>query len=137
MASPWAPPPFTPTGVCTCTPRHSPRLMVIEDHHIEPLSWGGPDVAANKVRVCPNTHYGTHALLNEYVRHKGAPPPTIVTLYTKPAQLLASMAWKLRDPSHPTPYWMPAAAPIHVEEIDGVSRVAEMMRWPEATVPRA
>jgi hypothetical protein len=86
--------------------------MVVETHHILPVSWGGADVVANKVRVCPNTHYGAHALLNEYVHHGATPPPTILTLYTKPAQLLASLAWSQRQPGHPTPYWTPAPVPI-------------------------
>jgi hypothetical protein len=109
--APWSPPPFDPAGECTCTPRHSPRLMVTETHHRLPLSWGGADVAANKVRVCPNSHYGTHALLNEYVHHQGTPPPTVLAMFTAPARLLAAQAWAERIPNHPTPYWLHKESP--------------------------
>lgn len=73
-----------------------------------PLSWGGADVDANKVRICPNTHYGTHALLNEYVHHGGTPPPTVLIGFTRVAQWLAAYAWDHRPPGHPTPFWAPA-----------------------------
>lgn len=44
---------------------HVHREMVPqEDHHVWPLGDGGPNVAANKVRVCANAHYSIHAYLD-------------------------------------------------------------------------
>ncbi len=54
-------------ATCPCARRHSPPAIVIEEHHVLPLSWGGPDVPANKVAICAQTHFTTHALLNLYV----------------------------------------------------------------------
>jgi hypothetical protein len=107
MTKPWSPPAYLPSGSCICTRRHSPRLVVVETHHIVPLSWGGANSTVNKARVCPNTHYGTHALLNEYVRDGGRPPLKVLALYTEPMKVLAAMAWALHEPDHPTPYWLP------------------------------
>jgi hypothetical protein len=125
-------PPFNPTARGAAVR----QWVVSESHHLLPLSWGGPDEPENLSRLSAQLHYDAHACMNEYVRHNGQPPPSVLAVYSTKAQDLAAYAWGQRDPSHPTPYWMPAAAPIHVEEVDGVGRVAVLMGWPEVTIPR-
>lgn len=54
--------------VCLCRSVHSPHPLELEVHHIWPLGMGGPDVAANKIPVCPTTHTNTHELLRIFMR---------------------------------------------------------------------
>jgi hypothetical protein len=35
-------------------------MVSYEIHHVFPREFGGPDVAANKVRICPNAHSDIH-----------------------------------------------------------------------------
>lgn len=46
----------------------------LENHHVWPLGDGGPDVAANRVRVCANAHSSTHDLLNRMRKTGGRVP---------------------------------------------------------------
>lgn len=48
--------------------KHNPAYAFSEAHHIVPLSWGGADVPANKINLCPNHHYAIHFVLDEYVK---------------------------------------------------------------------
>lgn len=45
-----------------------------EDHHVWPLGYHGPDVAANKVRICCNAHSDAHYYLEYLLRHNGQRP---------------------------------------------------------------
>lgn len=69
---------------CTGTGRHSPKPARTVLHHVVPLSWGGPDVPANKVVLCDNHHYGAHTAIDEYVRLSEKSWPT----WTHPAPAL-------------------------------------------------
>lgn len=91
---------------------HSPPVVVTQIHHVLPLSWGGTaaapptmGVGLNTVEVCPNTHYATHALLNEYVHVGGIPSRTTLKAFPDFARKLAVLAWENRLPGHPTPFW--------------------------------
>jgi hypothetical protein len=91
---------------CACVADHRPSPLVLHSHHIVPLSWGGPDVAANRVTICPNCHTSTHMLLDQHValgreplRREmqakfGCVPNWLV-------RALAARAWAQR-PEHPT-----------------------------------
>jgi hypothetical protein len=57
--------------VCANPIRHTPTPMVLERHHIQPLSWGGPNTPDNLVLVCSNCHQGTHTALNALVAYHG------------------------------------------------------------------
>lgn len=42
-------------------------------HHVQPLGMGGPNLASNRVEVCPTGHANVHAVLAALVFDK--PPP--------------------------------------------------------------
>lgn len=44
---------------------HRPKPLRIEIHHIQPLGMAGPNVAANKVSICPSGHFNVHRLLDD------------------------------------------------------------------------
>lgn len=90
---------------CGCVQHHSPPAIVIEMHHILPLSWGGTSTPANKVAVCAQTHYTIHFILNEFVRRNQIAPRN--RHWPPYAYALAVRAWDERIPEHPTPYWLP------------------------------
>lgn len=56
-------------------------LVPIEVHHIHPLGMGGPDVAANRVRVCANGHSSTHYALDLLRAYRGRPPWRLYVRY--------------------------------------------------------
>lgn len=91
--------------ICPCVKRHSPPAVVIEQHHVLPLSWGGPDTPANKVAICAQTHFTIHALLNQYVHTGDTPSRGELNQFPPYARILAAQAWQQRIPGHPTPYW--------------------------------
>jgi hypothetical protein len=48
---------------------HKHRSMVpLEDHHIHPLGYHGPNVASNKIRICANAHSDAHYLLERMLK---------------------------------------------------------------------
>lgn len=78
--------------VCANTIRHAPRPMVLERHHLQPRSWGGPDTDENIVRVCSLCHSNGHTALNACVRHGGIPPREVWELFDAYARWLATEA---------------------------------------------
>ncbi len=61
----------------TCSLHRHREDVPEEDHHVWPLGMGGPDVAANKERVCANGHGMVHyylALLFKAERTGGSIP---------------------------------------------------------------
>lgn len=88
---------------CTCVKDHNPNPMVIETHHVVPLSWGGLRETQNQVQVCPSTHYNIHHLLNEYVHTQGNPRWDVLRHFGKMARDLARQGWESRIPGNPTP----------------------------------
>lgn len=51
-------------STCEVHTRHSPRSLRIEVHHIQPRGMGGPDIASNRVSVCPTGHFNIHHVLD-------------------------------------------------------------------------
>jgi len=49
---------------CSVHSYHWPPSLAVDEHHVWPLGMGGPDVAANKIWVCPTGHRNIHASLN-------------------------------------------------------------------------
>lgn len=73
---------------------HKHRSMVpLEVHHIWPLGDGGPDVAANKITVCANAHYSTHALLDLYRKTDGQVAWEIRREFGTKIRALALQGW--------------------------------------------
>lgn len=87
--------------VCPCSKRHSPRVVATDTHHILPLSWGGPNVAANRVELCPTTHRQVHRLLDAYVAAGNVPAASVMARYNDLTRALAARAWDQR-PAVPT-----------------------------------
>jgi len=86
---------------CACSKRHSPRVVATDTHHILPRSWGGPDVASNRVEICPTSHRQIHRLLDAYVTADATPSRTVCGQYNALTQELAARAWAQR-PAIPT-----------------------------------
>lgn len=59
----------------TCAVHVHDSPVPLEDHHIHPLGYHGPDTAANKARVCSNAHGDTHYYLEYLLKHNGQRPP--------------------------------------------------------------
>lgn len=88
---------------CAVHRSHVPSHHNVAHHHILPKSWGGQDVETNVVVICPTGHENVHTLLNEYVRHDGAPPWSIRMTFSVVERRLAEMAWEQRPTTNP-PY---------------------------------
>jgi hypothetical protein len=52
---------------------HRPPVLETEVHHVQPLGMGGPDVAANRIPVCPTGHANIHCYLRALARGKPLP----------------------------------------------------------------
>lgn len=48
---------------CVCVSQHRPPPLELNVHHILPVFLGGPDVADNKITICPTTHANVHEIL--------------------------------------------------------------------------
>lgn len=64
----------SPAGpkVCVCVRVHRPRILRVDAHHVQPVSWRGPDTQANLVYVCSNCHVAAHLAL-DVLRAAGGP----------------------------------------------------------------
>lgn len=48
---------------------HTHREYVpLEEHHVWPVGTGGPNVKANRIRICSNAHSACHDLLSKMVK---------------------------------------------------------------------
>ncbi len=54
-------------GACRCVSEHRPAILQADGHHVWPRGMGGPDIEANIVDVCPNTHRNAHEILATFV----------------------------------------------------------------------
>lgn len=55
---------------------HWPPVLETEVHHVWPQGMGGPDVAENRVRICPQGHTNIHVVLRALARGRAAPKAT-------------------------------------------------------------
>ena len=53
-----------------CAAHKHDSLVPLEDHHVHPLGYHGPDVKANKVRICANAHSDAHYMLELMLKKK-------------------------------------------------------------------
>lgn len=68
----WANRTMIPEGVrmdTTCSVHKHDEWVPVELHHVWPLGMGGPDKPANKVPLCANGHYATHAFIDLLIRY--------------------------------------------------------------------
>lgn len=79
---------------CEMHREHIPKTHVNQVHHVWPLSEGGPDIADNKVVICPTGHYSVHDLLDHYKMLMGTVPWEILKRYTREERNLAELGWK-------------------------------------------
>jgi len=76
-------------------------VVATDTHHILPRSWGGPDVASNRVEICPTSHRQIHRLLDAYVTAGAKPAASVLAMYNDLTRALAAQAWDQR-PAIPT-----------------------------------
>ena len=69
--------PAAKRAVCGNPIKHAPAPAVVQKHHIQPKSWGGPDAKSNLIDLCGTCHDGIHAALNACVRANGPPPSAV------------------------------------------------------------
>ena len=72
---------------------HRPRVVDIDVHHIWPMGQGGPDIALNRVAICPTGHRNVHELLREYMHRGGDVPWEVRRLYAPGERRLAKLGW--------------------------------------------
>ena len=56
-------------ATCLCQTTHRPQPLEYAEHHIWPQGMGGPDVASNRVWLCPTAHYNVHELLRLFIKN--------------------------------------------------------------------
>lgn len=74
---------------CRCVKRHNPEPLEPERHHVWPLGNGGPDVAANRVWLCPTTHTNAHEILRHFMREGYHHWSTVLRMYDEPVSRVA------------------------------------------------
>lgn len=65
----------------------------LDVHHVWPKGMGGPDVAANRVTVCPNAHGAIHEYIRQLIKHGGVVPPDEVHHFGRKVRVLAIRGW--------------------------------------------
>lgn len=90
-----APQLLTTTRPCTVHRTHTPTSHINHKHHVWPLGHNGPDVAENKIVVCPTGHYNIHRLLEEYLAGAGVPPPySVLKQFSRGERELAKLGYE-------------------------------------------
>ncbi len=79
---------------CTCVENHVPSVIDPEIHHIWPSYANGPDVAENRVNLCPTAHSAVHWLLRRYEKAGGLPPWEDRRRLNPYLRHLADIGWK-------------------------------------------
>lgn len=79
---------------CSAHRTHLPSIRIgnsftVEEHHIWPLGHDGPDVAANRVWLCPTGHSRVHELLTAWLAAGGRPSWKVLVWYGQAERELA------------------------------------------------
>lgn len=85
--------PLTTSKPCEIHKTHVPKSHVNHVHHIWPLGDGGPNVAENRIVVCPTGHMNIHSLLDEYRRCQGTPARFVLSHYATREREMAALGW--------------------------------------------
>lgn len=64
-----------------CFAHNHDHLVPLEDHHVWPLGYHGPNTAANRRKGCANTHSDTHYFLELLLKNNGKVTWTIARTY--------------------------------------------------------
>ncbi len=114
--------PPKPPPSCPCVKTHSPKVMSFDVHHIQPRSWDGPDIAENRITVCPATHRNAHGVLDLMVKFKGNPPKDRLAAYPKFSRDLAMQGYRKYQATHenaiPTKYTLDTTHDSHMVSAD-------------------
>jgi hypothetical protein len=84
-----------PEAFCACVAGHTPKVVVFHEHHIVPISYGGPNTPENLVLLCPTGHATVHKLLAQYEKYDGTPPWAIRQLANPYLRAIAETGWNL------------------------------------------
>ena len=79
---------------CEIHRSHSPNVHEPDVHHVWPRYAGGPDVADNRIVLCPTGHRNVHELIREYEKYDGEPPWSVRQHYGPAERWLARRAWE-------------------------------------------
>lgn len=85
---------------CAIHVSHSPSitradgLFTVERHHIHPLEFDGPNVAANLIYLCPTSHTGVHELLRHMIKNAGVAEWRIRQHYGPAERALAAEGYR-------------------------------------------
>jgi hypothetical protein len=77
----------------TCALHAHREWVPMEDHHVWPKGMGGPDIAANKIRVCANAHYTIHAYFDLLIRYGEQVPADQRKHFSPGARHWATTGW--------------------------------------------
>lgn len=108
----------TGTVTCPCVSRHVPRPVVLHNHHIIPLSYGGPNTAENKILICPTAHYNIHKLLWHYNKNDGLPPGSVRKHFSDFVQEYAARGWAGRTRWAIEEGELSGVAPLNTDYVD-------------------
>ena len=79
---------------CQVHQTHKPHSHLNHHHHVWPLSLGGPDKPENIIVSCPTGHYNIHALLDQYVVHRGEVPWSVIRPYSYEERAYAKLGYE-------------------------------------------
>ena len=91
---------MTVSQPCLVHKTHAPTPKVNCVHHVWPKGKGGPNIAANRVVVCPTGHYNIHSLLAEYEKASGDPGSKVRSHYSELEIELAALGWQRMSQGH-------------------------------------
>ena len=86
--------PQTTSAPCLHHRSHSPEPKQNHFHHIQPLSWNGPDTAANRTTLCPTSHANTHLILDQWRKANDEPPWEFLKHYGPAERELARLGFE-------------------------------------------
>lgn len=78
---------------CTVHTNHIPASHLNHYHHVWPLGHNGPDIAENKVVVCPTGHSNIHELLKAFIAMRGKVPYSELRRYSYKERELAKLGY--------------------------------------------
>ena len=77
----------------TCALHAHREWVPMVDHHVWPQGMGGPNIAANKIRVCANAHYTIHAYLDLLILYGEQIPADQRKHFSPAARHWATTGW--------------------------------------------
>lgn len=78
----------------TCAVHKHDSWVPTENHHIWPEGMGGPDIPANKIKVCCNGHYEIHEFIRQLMIYGGKVPWTLGQHFGYKVREYARIGWE-------------------------------------------